>query len=44
VTDKAIKENFGENKLLRCFAHSINLVTEGSIKKVDDLLDLIVIK
>lgn len=30
---KAIKGNFGENKLLRCFAHSINLVTEGSIKK-----------
>ncbi|XP_025192186.1 zinc finger BED domain-containing protein 6-like [Melanaphis sacchari] len=38
---KAIKENFGENKHLRCFAHSINLVAEGSMKKVDGLLDLI---
>ncbi|XP_022164851.1 zinc finger BED domain-containing protein 4-like [Myzus persicae] len=38
---KAIKENFGENRHLRCFAHSINLVAEGSMKKVDGLLDLI---
>jgi len=38
---KAIKENFGENKDLRCFAHSINLVAEGSMKKVDGFLDLI---
>ncbi|KAL4122187.1 hypothetical protein QTP88_014561 [Uroleucon formosanum] len=38
---KAIKENFGENKHLRCFSHSINLVAEGSMKKVDGLLDLI---
>lgn len=38
---KAIKELFGENKHLRCFAHSINLVAEGSMKKVDSLLDLI---
>jgi len=38
---KAIKENFGENQHLRCFAHSINLVAEGSMKKVDGLLDLI---
>lgn len=38
---KAIKENFGENKHLRCFAHSINLVAKGSMKKVDGLLNLI---
>jgi len=38
---KAIKVNFGENKHLRCFSHSINLVAEGSMKKVDGLLDLI---
>lgn len=38
---KVIEENFGENKHLLCFAHSVNLVAEGSLKKVDGLEDLI---
>lgn len=38
---KAIGENFGKNKHLRCFAHSINLVAEATIKKVDGLQNLI---
>jgi len=38
---KAIKENVGENKHLRCFAHSINLVAEATIKKVDGLQNVI---
>jgi len=31
---KVIEENFGKNKHLRCFAHSVNLMAEGSLKKV----------
>lgn len=38
---KVIGENVGKNKHLRCFAHSINLVAEATIKKVDGLQNLI---
>lgn len=31
---KAVVDNFGINRHLPCFAHTINLVAEGSIKKV----------
>jgi len=31
---KAIGENFGKNKHLRCFARSINLVAEATKKKL----------
>lgn len=38
---KAVGEKFGKKKHLRCFAHSINLVAEATIKKVDGLQNLI---
>lgn len=38
---KAVGENFGKKNYLRCFAHSINLAAEATIKKVDGLQNLI---
>lgn len=38
---KAVKDSFGTNKYVPCFAHTINFIVEKSISNTTSLIDLL---